>query len=141
MCSRWMLVAKTRLIPLLPNKNGERRSVPLSGKAFDLLTDLKKIRQPKATFVFPHKDGTRPVNIRNNWEKAVAKAELNDFRFHDLRHTAASYLAMSGASLLEIAHILGHKKPAMTMRYSHLTKNHTAGVLERMNEAQFLEAE
>jgi len=46
---------------------------------------------------------------------------VSGFRFHDLRHSCASYLAQNGASLLEIADVLGHKQLAMTKRYSHLT--------------------
>jgi integrase len=67
------------------------------------------------------------------WQAALLRAGLTGtFRFHDLRHTAASYLAMSGASLIEIAEILGHKTLAMVRRYSHFTQAHTAGVVERM---------
>ena len=61
------------------------------------------------------------------------------FRFHDLRHSAASYLAMSGATLAEIAEVLGHKTLAMVKRYSHLTEQHTSAVVARMNE-KFLSA-
>lgn len=71
------------------------------------------------------------------WELARERAGLEDFRFHDLRHTAASYLAMSGASLLEIAEILGHKTLSMVKRYAHLSAPHLAGVSERM-AAKFL---
>lgn len=53
-------------------------------------------------------------------------------RFHDLRHTNASYLAQQGASLLEIADTLGHKTLAMVKRYSHLAQSHKQSVLERM---------
>jgi integrase len=59
---------------------------------------------------------------------------LSDLRFHDLRHTAASYLAMSGATLAEIAEVLGHKTLAMVKRYAHLTEQHTSSVVARMNE-------
>jgi len=63
--------------------------------------------------------------------------QLPNFRFHDLRHTAASYLAMSGATLAEIAEVLGHRSLQVTKRYSHFLDSHTAGVVERM-AAQFL---
>jgi integrase len=69
---------------------------------------------------------------------ALLRAGLaGTFRFHDLRHTAASFLAMSGASLIEIAEILGHKTLAMVRRYSHFTQGHTQGVVERMAQ-QFI---
>ena len=71
------------------------------------------------------------------WEKALREAQVKDFRFHDLRHTAASYLAMNGASLAEIAEILGHKTLAMVKRYAHFCETHTAGVVARMNERFF----
>ena len=49
-----------------------------------------------------------------------------------LRHCAASYLCMSGASLIEVAEILGHKTLSMVRRYAHFTRGHTQGVMERM---------
>ena len=60
-----------------------------------------------------------------------------DFRFHDLRHSCASYLAMTGASLVEIAAVLGHKTLQMVQRYAHLSEAHTAGVVARMTAAIF----
>lgn len=67
----------------------------------------------------------------------LRRAGITNFRFHDLRHNAASYLAMSGASLMEIADFLGHKTLAMVRRYAHLSELHTRGVVERMNRAVF----
>ena len=72
------------------------------------------------------------------WNVARKRAGLVDFRWHDLRHTAASYLAMSGASLREIAEILGHRTIKQTMKYTHLVEPHTRGVLEKMAR-QFLQ--
>ena len=87
--------------------------------------------------VFPDATGKRPVGILEAWEYAVKRAGIADFRFHDLRHTCASYLAMNGASLLEIAEVLGHKTLTMVKRYAHLTEAHTRSVVERMNQAIF----
>ena len=89
------------------------------------------------TLVFPDPTGTRPADIRAAWQDAVRRAGIENFRFHDLRHSAASYLAMNGASLLEIAEVLGHKTLAMVKRYAHLSEAHTRGVVERMNRAVF----
>ena len=66
------------------------------------------------------------------WENARTRAGIIDFRFHDLRHSAASYLAMNGASQLEIAEVLGHKTLQMIKRYSHLSEDHTRKVVEKM---------
>jgi len=64
-------------------------------------------------------------------------AQIEDFRFHDLRHSAASYLAMNGATLAEIADVLGHKTLAMVKRYAHISEQHTSKVVARMNENIF----
>jgi len=55
---------------------------------------------------------------------------LEDFTFHDLRHTFASYMAMDGATLIEIADALGHLTLNMVMRYSHLTEEHSSKVVQ-----------
>lgn len=65
------------------------------------------------------------------------RAGIDDFRFHDLRHTFASYLAMHGATLAEIAEALGHKTLAMVKRYAHLSEAHTRNVVQRMNAEIF----
>ena len=78
-----------------------------------------------------------PLDLTAPWRTALKRAEITDFRWHDLRHSAASYLAMNGASLAEIAEVLGHKTLAMVKRYAHLSEAHTAAVVERMNAAIF----
>lgn len=119
-------------------KNDETQSLPLVSLAKSLLTDLEKNKIEGVDLVFPaEKDPTKPVSIRKAWEAAVKEAELINFRFHDLRHTAASFLAMNGASLLEIAAILGHKTLEMVKRYAHLTDNHTTLVVSSMNSKVF----
>lgn len=125
-------------IILHETKNGERRRVPLSGLAYDEIKKLSKIRRINTNLLFPHatiKD--KPFQISRVWESAVAKAELTDFRFHDLRHSAASYLAMNGASLAEIAEVLGHKTLQMVKRYAHLSEAHTSRVVAAMNQKIF----
>ena len=67
----------------------------------------------------------------------MQNAEIEDFRFHDLRHSAASYLAMNGASLAEIADVLGHKTLSMVKRYAHLSEAHTHNVVSKMNDRIF----
>lgn len=67
----------------------------------------------------------------------MQEAKIEDFRLHDLRHNAASYLAMNGASLQEIGVVLGHKTLSMVQRYAHLGEAYVASVVERMNTAVF----
>ncbi len=118
-------------------KNGEIRVVAIAGHALDLLRQLVKVRRMDSQYVFPSKDGAAPIDLRTPWETAMKRARLEDFRWHDLRHTAASYLAMNGASLLEIAAVLGHRTLAMVQRYAHLGEAHTTGIVERMNAKTF----
>ena len=130
---------QNRRVTLLRTKNGERRVVPLVGKAYELIKNLYlKLETEGRDLLFPSPNNPKqPISMRTSWNTAVRKAKIKDFRFHDLRHSTASYLAMNGASLLEIADILGHKTLQMVKRYSHLSEDHKADVLERMNKKVF----
>ena len=72
--------------------------------------------------------------FRKSWNALLKAADINEFRFHDLRHTAASYLAMSGCSTIEIAGILGHKSLEMSKRYTHLNQDHNTVLIKRMTK-------
>jgi integrase len=140
-------------IILQETKNGDRRAVPLAGQALELLIQLEKKRRIDTNLLFPKMRSRRPlssfsedsleqvqkvqkpIQIRTAWAVALKKAQIQDFRFHDLRHCAASYFAMSGASLTEIADILGHKTMSMVKRYSHLSDSHKHNVVDRMNKS------
>ncbi len=73
--------------------------------------------------------------VRHSFESACKKAKLSDFRFHDLRHSAASFMAMSGVDLMAIKQILGHKTIQMTLRYSHLTQGHLRSAVAALGNA------
>jgi len=134
----WQQVGlKRQKITLFDTKNDETRVVPLKGLALDVMREHGKVRHIDSPYVFPSKDGSKPAEIRQSWCRALKRAGIKDFRFHDLRHSAASYLAMSGASLAEIAEVLGHRTLQMVKRYSHFTEQHTAGIVGRMNERFF----
>ena len=128
---------KRQVITLQETKNGERRVLPLTGHAYDCLKEHNKIRRIDTDFVFPSADPKQATNFQYYWDTAVKAANLTDFRFHDLRHSAASYLAMNGASLAEIAEVLGHKTLAMVKRYAHLSEAHTSKVVASMNAKIF----
>jgi len=136
---RWNNVdLKRRAITFVETKNDEIRSVPLQGFAYELLKERNKNKRSDTNLIFPSNiDPQKPISINSVFRKAAEKAKLDDFRFHDLRHSAASYLAMNGASLVEIAEILGHKTLQMVKRYAHLTEQHTADVVASMNEQIF----
>lgn len=119
-------------------KNGERRTVSLTGHALNILREYANSpRQICSSYVFPSTFGSKSIQIRSAWESAVKFINLPDFHFHDLRHTFASYLAMNGATLAEIAEAMGHKTLVMVKRYAHLTEEHTRSVVEKMNEKMF----
>ena len=125
-------------IILHETKNGERRRVPLSGTALTLLREYSKLRRINTTLLFPgnvHKN--KPIDLRAPWEKALLSAGISDFNWHDLRHCTASYLAMNGATLAEIAEVLGHKTLAMVKRYAHLSDGHVSSVVASMNAKIF----
>ena len=101
---RWPDVDLHRGIAILHDtKNGDRRSLSITGMALEKLKDFSKVRRLDTELLFPRSDGKKPQIFDKPWLVALQKADIHDFRFHDLRHTAASYLAMNGASLLEIA--------------------------------------
>lgn len=124
-------------ILLYETKNDTSRSIPLAGAALQLMTDLAKVRRVDTDLVFYGNDPAKPVDLTKPWETAVRKAGLENFRFHDLRHSCASYLAMNGATTVEIAAVLGHKTLQMVKRYSHLANSHTSTVVASMNDKIF----
>jgi integrase len=138
MSIEWKNVDLARNVIVLDmTKNGERRALPLVGHAHELIAELSRNRVIVSKYVFPRSDGKKPMHIQKEWKRALAAAGIEDFRFHDLRHTAASYLAMSGATIAEIAEVLGHKTLQMVKRYAHLSEQHTTAVVARMNKRMF----
>ncbi len=138
----WKDVSVSRgMIVLQETKNNERRAIPLQGHTLEIVKEMRTVRRIDTDLLFPpRQDPDKPLNIQNIWYGAITKADIQDFKFHDLRHSAASYLAMSGASLAEIADVLGHKTLQMVKRYAHLSEQHTAGVVARMNARIFNQA-
>ena len=129
---------KRHTVTFRDTKNGETRSAPLTGYALEVLKAHARIRRIDTPLVFPSpSDFMTPYSINDAWKYTVRRAKSVNFHFHDLRHTFASYLAMNGASLLEIAELLGHKILNMVKRYAHLTEAHTKSVVKRMSRAVF----
>jgi integrase len=127
------------------SKNHEQRLLILAGEALKALKALEaeraaKPKEERSDYAFPNPSGA-PGAIKffdDNWHAALDAAGIKGFRFHDLRHTTASYLAAQGRSLLEIADVLGHKTLAMVKRYSHLVVDHKADVIAEMIKAKGL---
>jgi len=125
-----------RVLSLTKTKNRDRRSAPIVPEVADLLREHGKVRRLDNDMVFPS-PGKKPVWFDPAWYAALDAAKVENFRFHDLRHTAASYLAMSGATTPEIAAVLGHRTLQMVKRYAHLSDQHTSAVIERMTKKYF----
>lgn len=109
-----------------PNtKNKESSTLPINGHCREILEKSKSMTL--SDFVFPSSTGHYFVSFENCWKRFKKRHAFN-FRFHDLRHTFASYLASSGrVDIYTLQHLLGHKSITMTQRYAHLIN----GALER----------
>ena len=122
------------IITVTQTKNNERRVIPLNHQVIKILKKLPIDLRSRYVFVNPH-TGKPFVDVNRQWYKLLKIAGIEDFRFHDLRHTFASYLAMSGESPLVIKELLGHKSLAMTQKYSHLSHKQ---LVDAIHKLQFL---
>ncbi len=112
-------------IYLQKTKTNEPRQIPIND---DLKALFKEIhQQSKSEHVFP------PKHINKGFKAAVKRAGIEDFRFHDLRHTFASHLLMRGGALKDVQEILGHKTMTMTLRYAHLSGEHKRRAVNLLN--------
>ncbi|UJS21293.1 MAG: site-specific integrase [Candidatus Brocadia sp.] len=110
-----------RTIIIQETKSGKPRTIPLNQVAFDILTEKSKIRNIKNDLVFSSSVGNKidRHNLRRAFNIAIEKAGLQNFHFHDLRHTFATRLAQKGIDIYKISKLLGHHDIRMTQRYSH----------------------
>jgi integrase len=108
-------------ILLSVTKNGQRREIPINAALRDVLAVLALVRREGVSFVFANKGTGKPFHqVARSFSAALREAGISDFKFHDLRHTFASHLAMAGVELITIKELLGHKDVTMTLRYAHL---------------------
>jgi integrase len=110
-----------RTATVMKSKNGEKRTIPLNRKAFAVLKAKARGREITKGYVFASEVGTKILarNLHRAFCDAKGRAEIEDFRFHDLRHTFATRLVQAGVDLYKVAKLLGHKDIKMTQRYSH----------------------
>ncbi len=111
---------KQRLRVLL-TKNNESRSVYVPAVSVEALRVLKRAPVVGQTVIANEEGQPAPKDwLEYRWRLIRDAAGLKDFRWHDMRHSCASFLAQQGANLFEIGSVLGHRSPAVTARYSHL---------------------
>jgi integrase len=129
MSLRWQDVdVTTNQIMIRKSKSGKPRFIPLHPDVQAILRNLPRT----SDFVFPNSNGGPGIwdgALRFAWESAKDEVGIQDFRFHDLRHTAASHLVLKGASLQVVAEILGHGDLRMTQRYAHLSPEFKAAAI------------
>jgi integrase len=130
---RWFDLDRIHRRILLPQtKNGEGRIVYLNHSAMQVIEALaEEARDLKpAGRLFPD---LTPEQVSMAFVRACRRVEIPDFRFHDLRHTAASWMRMSGADIHTVAQILGHKDLRMAARYQHLSPAFLAEAVGRLD--------
>ena len=128
---RWKDIdLKERRILIETTKNNERRVVPISDTLCGVLKSLPV--HLGTDLVFPEVTG---LQLTVAFRRACKRAGIKDFRFHDLRHSFASYLTMVGVNLRTVQTLLGHKDLRMTMRYSHLSPEHLREAIQNLDKS------
>ena len=125
--------SKNRLILLDKTKNGERREIPINDTLYNIFSGI--IRNIKSDYVFYNPKTLKPFdNLKKSFAAALKKSHIMDFRFHDLRHTFASWLVMRGVDLATVRDLMGHKDITMTLRYSHLSQSHVKNAVKVLDD-------
>lgn len=100
-------------------KNKEKRTVPLNQTVIDMLKDKSKVVSIKGCVFTQNGTKSTKREIQRQFSTALKRAKIDNFRFHDLRHTFATRLAQASIDIYTIAKLLGHKDIRMTQRYAH----------------------
>jgi len=117
-------------------KNGKPRRVPLNQQALKAVLTRERYRAancPESLWVFCRKSGKRNISIQSSWEAVVQEVGLEDFHFHDLRHTCGSWLVQSGVPLADVKEVLGHSTIRMTERYAHNAPENCRAAVDRLD--------
>lgn len=126
----------TQHIELLETKSGKARKIPISKKLMSELIQIKEDTEYlKSEYVFTNPaTGNKYFDIKKGFNKVLEKAEIKDFRFHDLRHTAATRMTEVGIDLAVVQEILGHSDIKTTMRYAHPVPERKLKAIEALND-------
>ena len=121
-----------RYIELLQTKSGKSRKIPISDKLMSELLKLKANKISDYVFTNPY-TRTKYISIHKGFGEVLKKANIKDFRFHDLRHTAATRMTEVGIDLAVVQEILGHSDVKTTMRYAHPVPERKLKAIEALN--------
>ncbi len=105
-------------------KSGHTRHVPLSPKALEALSAWLEQLGDNEERVFSSDAGGRLDNVRKSWVSILKLANVENFRWHDMRHDFASKLVMCGVHLNTVRELCGHADMNTTLRYAHLAQDH-----------------
>ncbi|MEI8395244.1 MAG: site-specific integrase [Rhodospirillaceae bacterium] len=112
-------------------KSGQTRHIPLNDEGWSVLSHWRT-QVDSTPLVFPNRDGGQFNNVRKSWEALLLAAKIEEFRWHDIRHTFASKLVMVGVDLNTVRELLGHSDIKMTLRYAHLAPEHKAAAVAKL---------
>jgi integrase len=130
--SRVDLAARQVYLEGRHTKSKKRRTVPLNATGLDAIMERAKFREdhcPSCRWVFCDEEANPIASVQRSFATACRRADIEDFRFHDLRHTCAAWLVQAGISLAEVRDVLGHSTIAMTERYAHLAPENARNAL------------
>lgn len=118
--AEWKWVDWNAKLLRLPDSKTGSKSLYLSEAAINLLRSQEQWSGESALIFPPRTSKGRVINLRKSWVQICERAELEEVRLHDLRHTAASIAVGRGASLPVIGRVLGHSQAQTTLRYAHV---------------------
>jgi len=126
-----------RVITIHEGKWGSSRHVPINSVLAQTLEGVP--RHIESPYVFYHREngegaGHRFTELKRAWQRVLKEASIENLRFHDLRHTCASWLVMKGVPLQTVQQILGHKSFVTTLRYAHMAPELRNEAVERLCE-------
>jgi integrase len=126
---------ENKTITLHQTKNGDKRIIPLTGAIEKVILTSHSVGASRGLLFPPlyRNNKSQKTQIRPAFLKAMQQADIKGFTFHLLRHAAASYFAMQGATQGELQALCGWKSPSMTRRYVHYSQKHVANLMERMH--------
>jgi len=129
---RWIDVdLRNRKVTVRKPKNNEIRVIPINQTLYQELLNLSG--QSDGEYVFTNGDGRPFGDIKKGFLSALKRAGIEDFHFHDLRHTFGSHLVMQGVDLKTVQQLMGHKQIKTTMRYSHLSPEYVQEAIKRLD--------
>ncbi|NMX62782.1 site-specific integrase [Pseudomonas sp. WS 5079] len=129
---KWSAVnfdTKTITVAGATTKTSDTRHIPMNRETIGVLEAWKK-QVSESPYVFPGQGGGRFEDVKSAWLKLLERAQIDGFRWHDMRHDFASRLVMAGVPLNTVRDLLGHADIKMTLRYAHLAPGTKAAAVE-----------